>query len=226
MLRPGASYVEAIYTFYNPSSAEVRTSWGTITDSGAQLSTYHPGIGFGGLDFASIFTQRSPLVEYMAQQGVGLSYGVIPWPGVPDPAAGGVGFPISGVAVEVYDVRDKLEVFGQGALTLVLPPRGGAERRVAIGVGRGGVDSIERLVRTEVRPAPLFEVRGRIAGTVPGEELHVGVLRAGPDGSFLPYTALHLAGEARGTAPALGPSCQQDSTGWWPRGPDHDAVTR
>src|SRR5207244_2740281 len=46
-LAPGSSEVVVTYAYHNPTASEVRTSYGTLTDTGAEIEMFHPGIGFG-----------------------------------------------------------------------------------------------------------------------------------------------------------------------------------
>src|SRR5207248_2192422 len=53
-LAPGADHVEVQYTFYNPSDHPVATTYGTITDTGADVEVWHPRTGFGETGFEAL----------------------------------------------------------------------------------------------------------------------------------------------------------------------------
>lgn len=193
ILNPGQSHVQTVYTFYNPGAAEVSTSWGTLTDSGGALSIYHPGLGYGTLSVSTLLTGNPPMVEYLAQQGPGVSYGVIPQRSG-DGAPRGVAFPVTGIAIELYDMPDRIAPFQPSGLSVVLPPRRGASREVAVAIARGGVDGIERLVRQDLTKEPLRAMKGVLRGTTAGEAIQLGVLRAGRDAPYNGVTALTMTG--------------------------------
>ncbi len=75
ILSPGQDHVDVAYTFYNPSGAEVGTSWGTMTDAGGDVWTYTKGHGFGQPSIQDLVASELPLNAYVAEQGDGVSYG-------------------------------------------------------------------------------------------------------------------------------------------------------
>lgn len=186
ILNPGESHVRTVFTFYNPSGAEVSTSWGTLSETGGALLLYHPGMGYGTLSVATLLTGNPPMVEYLVQQGPGVSYGIIPQRGA-DGVPHGVAFPVTGVAIELYDMPERLSPFQPSGLSVVLPPQQGQSREVAVAIARGGADGIERLVRTELTKEALRTVKGVLRGTTAGESIQIGVLR---DGLKAPYNGI------------------------------------
>lgn len=187
ILPPGASALEVVYTFYNAGGRPAYTSWGTLTDAGGNVHTYSPGVGFGAPEIQALITEDFPLTPYAAQQGERLTYGVIPErirPGV-----GALVLPITGIAASIYDLVRKQDLFADAGLTVELPPGKGTSRRLRLAVTRGGVDGIERLVRTQIDPEPLRTIRGTLKGTLAGEPVGIGIRRLDLPERAAPYDA-------------------------------------
>lgn len=191
ILYPGASHVEVHYTFYNPSDMEIDTNWGTMTDSGASVWNYVPGIGFADLSIQDLLSVDFRPAEYLAQQGEGLSYGVIAEPKAPQ--LGSIVVPIAGVAATINDLKNKQDVFSDSSLSMNLPPGKGAQRVVYIAIARGGVDGIERIVRKDIKKNSVRKVTGTLKGTVAGETITIGISKRrestpqSPKESDVPY---------------------------------------
>lgn len=135
ILYPGETQLHVFYTFYNPNSDDAKTSWGTISDTGARVEIFHPGAGFGEIGFDSILgAGASRPVKYMALQGQNVAYGVVPI--FADASIGGAAVPIAGVDAEVYDVTALFQAFGDEGKSLVVKSHAAASREVAIVLGR------------------------------------------------------------------------------------------
>lgn len=135
ILYPGETQLHVFYTFYNPNADDAKTSWGTLTDTGAQVEIFHSGAGFGetGIDAILGASAANP-VQYMALQGQNVAYGVVPI--FADQSIGGAAVPVAGVDAEVYDVTALFEAFGDDGKSLVVKSHAAASREVAIILGR------------------------------------------------------------------------------------------
>ncbi len=159
VLEPGATHVEAYYTYFNPGDTDRATSYGTITDTGAQIEIFHPGVGYGEFQISDLLgPSKIPLVEYSALQGQGITYGIAPI--LDDAAARGAPFPISGVDVEVYQLGGVFDALGPKGQTLVVPSLKGVNREVDVFVARDAGD-VEAAVR-----ARKGQLTGKVIGSV------------------------------------------------------------
>jgi hypothetical protein len=157
LLAPGATHVEAIYTFFNGGANDRATSFGTITDTGAQIEMFHPHVGYGEFSLNDLLTpNKVPLVEYSALQAQGITYGVVPI--LDDPKALGAPFPLSGVDVEMYQLPSPFSVFGASGQNLVVPSLRGVDRTVDVMIASDVAD-VERQVRAR---------KGQVVGEVEG----------------------------------------------------------
>ena len=114
VLAAGSTHLEATYTFFNPGDLDVATTFGTITDTGAQVEIFHPVRGFGESGFTDIFNGGAGLSatwEYFALQGQGIAYGVLPV--YEDKSKRGAGLAISGVDVEIDDETGDVRAFSE-----------------------------------------------------------------------------------------------------------------
>lgn len=179
ILAPGSDALEIIYTLYNPNTGAVSTSWGNVVDAGGEVDGFIPGLGFAAKEVAELIEGPVPLAAYHAQQGQGVTYGFLPTPTLLDPSAGSRGalvLPVSGVSAAVYDLGRKQDLFTAAALTVKLPPGGGAMRRVLLAIGRRDPAAIEKLAQAQapaaVAPVPLA---GQVSGTRAGEQVRIGI---------------------------------------------------
>ena len=205
ILAPGSAALEVIYTLYNPSTSEVQTSWGTLVDSGGALRGFAPGIGYGGTSQEALISGPVPVSEYLVQQGSGVSYGVIP--AAQTAGTGAITLPISGVFISLFDLSRKEALWGEEALTVRIAPGQGTTRRLHLGVGRNGPDSIEQLVRKDLRGERLRTVLGTVTGSQSGERVIVGVRRSDWANHVSP-TDIYTAVETIGTDGKTGFSTQ------------------
>ena len=135
ILYPGETQLHVFYTFYNPTAADAKTSWGTITDTGARIEIFHPGTGFGetGLD-AILGANTANPVQYLGLQGQDVAFGVVPI--FADQSIGGAAVPVAGVDAEVYDVTALFEAFGDDGKSLAVKSHAATSREIAFVLGR------------------------------------------------------------------------------------------
>jgi hypothetical protein len=197
VLMPHETRLRAIYTFYSENKYDRATTWGTITDSGANIETFHPYTGYGDLQFSDIVGDTQlQLVAWAGLQGSGISYGILPM--YDDKTVRGVPAPIVGVVVEVYDVHDKFDVFGAGGQSLRVKSGGTATREVDLVLGRelGDVAAQASAARGEatvplrglVTPPSVGSAAGArvvvLDASAPPERALVTTLTADADGRF------------------------------------------
>ncbi len=203
VLYPGETRVRAYYGLYNPGKLDVATTWGTLTDTGAQIEMFHPRLGFGETDYGDLLAQALPLTSYVGLLGQGIAYGVVPR--YDDPKVLGSSFPVAGVAVELYDVPDAFAPLGPGGTTLHVPRGGTATREVDLVVGRelGDVTAQVLAVRGEATQPFSGRVEGgaarvRVSSATLADEV-VTTLSTDADGRFagaLPPGRYSLQAEA------------------------------
>ena len=208
ILAPGSDALEIIYTLYNPQSGAVSTSWGNVVDAGGEVDSFIPGLGFAAKGAAELIEGPVPLAPYHTQQGQGVTYGFLPTPTLPDQRTAGRGalvLPISGVSVAVYDLSRKQDLFTPAALTVNLPPGGGAMRRVLLGLGRSDPAAIEKLAQAQVPDgganAPVT-LAGVVSGTQAGEQVRIGIRKLDWSAHEAPnniYTMVQVTGAADST---------------------------
>jgi hypothetical protein len=200
-LAPGDAYLTVEYQLLNTRDQAQSVAFGTITDSGAQIEIFHPGFGYGEGANTAIITGGLPTVEYLALQGQGLSYGVIPLPLHPD--ARGAALPVGGVATELYDEKAFGDAFTDAGRTVALGPKGLVKRTVVVAVARGGAGAIEGVVRTlkGQASAPIaIEVRGDAAAGA-----RVAVARADESDPLAALVTTFVAGADGRASGALAP---------------------
>lgn len=129
ILMPGESRLRMIYTFYNSTAREEQTTWGTLSDTGAQIEPFHPGGGFGESEISEVATGGVPPGPYAALLGQKIAYGITPIDDV------GAPFPVAGVDVEVYGVTQLSDALGAAGQTLTIAKRGVVTREVDLVVG-------------------------------------------------------------------------------------------
>src|SRR5947209_4866511 len=112
ILMPGESTLRMIYTFYNGSGADERTSWGTLSDTGAQIEPFHVGSGFGESDISDVISGGVPPGPYAVFLGQRVAYGLVP---IDD---AGAPFPVAGVDVEIYGVTELSDALGEQGQSL------------------------------------------------------------------------------------------------------------
>lgn len=223
VLHPGETKLQAIYTIYNASKIDVATTWGTLADTGASIEVFHPYSGYGEIGFDSILNATdAPPGNYVALQGQGITYGVMPR--FSDLAIGGAGIAVAGVNVEVFDIKAIIDAFNSDGQTLVIPVGKVETRELAIFVAPdvAGVTASVHALRGEATQAFLGSVRDADGVPVGGARVVVSdpskpatsalvtTLTTKSDGTFagaLPAGSYELTAEGdnfrRGTATAM-----------------------
>jgi hypothetical protein len=175
VLQPGASALDIYYTFYNPGPDPRATTFGTITDTGAQIEIFHPGLGFGELQAQDLLDGSKPLppIEYSALLGQGIAYGIVPL--YDDPGVRGAPFPVAGVDVELYDVAAPFDAIGPKGQSLVVPPRGAVTRHVQLVLAReaGGVEAAVRQAKRDLTRVLAARVRDGAGQALAGARVTV-----------------------------------------------------
>ena len=178
ILSPGDTHLRAIYTFYNTQKQARATTWGSLSDTGADIEIFHPGSGFGEVGVDSILSGKpQPLSEYAAFQGRNVAYGVVPI--LADLAARGAAVPVAGVNVDVYQVSQLFDAFSDAGRSLTVPADGTASRELAILLARdtGDVTAQAHALRGE----PTMNLAGTVTGdNAEGARVSVSLM-GGPD---------------------------------------------
>ncbi|HUS66812.1 MAG TPA: hypothetical protein VMZ28_19880 [Kofleriaceae bacterium] len=144
-LEPDASHLRVAYAIKNKQAVARKVLFGTLTDTGAAIELFHPGVGYGEFAITDFITGGVPTVEYVTLQGEGLSYGILPVER--DPQTRGAPLPVGGVVVEAYDQRSFSDALSEAGQTLAIGPNATATRTVEILVAPGGAGAIESQVR-------------------------------------------------------------------------------
>ena len=88
-----------------------------------------------------------PTVEYLALQGQGITYGLVPVE--KDPSARGAPLPIGGVVVEAYEQRSFSDALGHDGQTVAIGGNATVTRSVWIAALTGGAGAVEGFVRAQ-----------------------------------------------------------------------------
>ena len=213
ILMPGQTRLQIIYTIYNGSGADEKTTWGSLSDTGAQIEPFHPIGGFGEADISAVVSGGTPPGHYAALLGRGIAYGLTP------PGDVTAAFPVAGVDVEIQGVEELSDALGEAGQTLAIKKNGTATREVDLLVGNDVADiSGQTLSGADVTAA-------HFSGTTePGARVLVSsgndaitVANAGSDGHFaglLPvgdYT-IQAEGDGYRRSPAQPLSLHADTT--------------
>jgi hypothetical protein len=178
-LAPGDAFIRVDYAIHNDDATAKKVLFGTLTDTGAEIELFHPGVGYGEFTMNQLLLGQVPTVEYVALQGQGISYGLVPVE--KDPQARGAPLPIGGVVVEAYEQRSFSDALGPNGQTVAIGGNGTATRSVWIGAfGRGGAGAVEGFVRAQKGQAHAH-VAGSVEGTTrpSGAGARVAISKAG-----------------------------------------------
>ncbi|MDB4966108.1 MAG: hypothetical protein JWN44_1797 [Myxococcales bacterium] len=185
-LAPGDSFIRVDYAIHNLDGNAKKVLFGTLTDTGAEIELFHPGVGYGEFTMNQLLLGSVPTVEYVALQGRGVTYGIVPVER--DPQAKGAPLPIGGVVVEAYEQRSFSDALGPAGQTVAIGGNGTATRSVWIAALPGGAGAVEGFVRAQKGQAHA-PVRGQVSGTTSaaagggaraqGDGARVAVSRAG-----------------------------------------------
>ena len=198
VLMPGETRLQMYYTFYNSTGTDEKTTWGTLTDTGAQIEPFHPGGGFGEAEISEVATGGVPPGPYAALLGRHVAYGVTPTGDV------GAPFPVAGVDVEVYGVSQLSDALGAAGQTLTLGKRSAVTREVDLVVARDVADvtaQVDALRGQTTTPFSGTTEPGARVLVTDGDGGAVTVADAGSDGRFagaLPDGDYTIAAEGDG----------------------------
>jgi hypothetical protein len=208
ILEPGATRVRMIYTFYNPGKLDRKTLWGTLSDTGAHIEVWHPFTGYGEIGFDVLLggADKPPAVAYGALHGEDIAYGIVPV--YADAAGRGAAVPVAGVDVEVYDIQDPFDAFGEAGQSLMVKVGGTASREVDLVAGDdvASVTAQAQAIRNEAALAvsgttePGARVTALLDGA-PSEAALLTTFTAGADGRFsgaLPAASYTFQAEGAG----------------------------
>ena len=160
-LAPGDAFIRVDYAIHNKDAGAKKVLFGTLTDSGAEIELFHPGVGYGEFTMNQLLTGAVPTVEYLALQGQGITYGLVPVE--KDPTARGAPLPIGGVVVEAYEQRSFSDALGQAGQTVAIGGNATVTRSVWIAALPGGAGAVEGFVRAQKGQAHA-PVRGTVGG--------------------------------------------------------------
>ncbi len=147
VLEPGADHVRVLYTLYNPTHARVDQPIGTLSDSGAVVSTFAPGDGFGSVDLSKITSALENPVPYQAIDGTQIAYGIVPLlpPGPDGAVRASSSYAFLGVSIVLFGITSFLDLLDTDKpMPLALAPGEGATFEVAFVVGKDGAAIEER----------------------------------------------------------------------------------
>lgn len=181
ILMPGESKLRVVYTMYNGSGADEKTTWGTLTDTGAQIEVFHAPGGFGEADISDLLNGGAPPAPYAALLGRGITYGLVPV------GTTGAPFPVAGVDVEVWGVGALGDALGPTGQSLAFKKNGTATRELELVVGSDVADvTAQALVLGGAKVTPFSgttEPNARVLVS-DGNGGAVTVAVAGSDGKF------------------------------------------
>lgn len=215
ILMPGETTLRMIYTFHNTGEFDSATLWGTLSNTGAGPEIFHEGMGYGELGFDDLLgARKNPPVRYMALDGRGIAYGVLPI--FEDKGVTGAAVPIAGVDVEVYDVKEAFDAFGPDGQSLRVKQNGTETREVDLVLGRDVAEVTEQVAK--VRGDVVEAFSGVVTG---GAGARVAVL----DGAGRPVTVAttDAEGRFRGAVPPGKYTFQAEGDAWR-RGPAVEAT--
>jgi hypothetical protein len=161
-LAPGDSFIRVDYALHNNDAAAKKILFGTLSDTGAEIELFHPGVGYGEFTMNQLLLGAVPTVEYVALQGQGVTYGLVPVE--KDPQTRGAPLPIGGVVVEAYEQRTFSDALGPAGQTVAIAGNGTATRSVWIAaLPSGGAGAVEGFVRA-IKGQPHAPVKGTVSG--------------------------------------------------------------
>ncbi len=198
ILMPGETKVRIIYTMYNGTDLDEQTTWGTLTDTGAQIEPFHPIGGFGEADISDVLSGGNPPGAYMALLARGIAYGLTP------PGDTTAPFPVAGVDVEIQGVSELSDALGPLGTSLTIKKHGTATREVDLVVGNDVADVTAQALTVQQQALTSFsgttEPGARVLVTSGSGDV-VTVATAAADGTYggaLPDGAYSIQAEGDG----------------------------
>ncbi|MBP9203734.1 MAG: CehA/McbA family metallohydrolase [Kofleriaceae bacterium] len=138
VLAPGASHVEVHYSLFNPTESNISGPMGTLNDTGGEVEAWGNKLGFKRVSISDIGSLGEPApVEYVAYQGPGSAYGIIPRHDVP---TDNVAVLIAGVSLVLLGSDSVFDLLNRDNYFLRLAAGDGQRQRFDFAVGRDGED--------------------------------------------------------------------------------------
>ena len=181
ILMPGETKLRIIYTIYNGSGLDEKTTWGSLTDTGAQIEPFHPVGGFGEADISAVVSGGTPPGDYAALLARGIAYGLVP------PGDKTAAFPVAGVDVEIEGVSELSDALGDSGQTLAIAKNGTATREVDLLVANDVADVTAQALAVQKQTLTSFsgttEPGARVLVTSGNDAITVAT--AGSDGKYV-----------------------------------------
>jgi len=149
VLAPGRSSLEVYHSLFNSSGREIAGPMGALADTGGNTEAWTNSRGFERADISALTTLGSPQpIDYVAYQGPGVAYGVIPRHDVDTVHTQSL---IAGVSIFLNGNSSLLEILQRDKYFLKLPPGQGYLQKYDLAVGRdvSTIDEVYRLGRGE-----------------------------------------------------------------------------
>jgi hypothetical protein len=124
VLKPGATAVEVYWTFLNTGNKILKTSFGTITDTGGEVGVFAPTFGYKQVALGIELFTDSTAVDYVAftapgpDPGTARAYGLYPRFDAGGPPH--EQFVVAGVHAMIFQTKDLLEVINSPHPALVV----------------------------------------------------------------------------------------------------------
>ena len=216
-LAPGDPFIRVDYAIHNEEASAKKVLFGTLSDSGAEIELFHPGVGYGEFTMNQLLLGAVPTVEYLALQGQGITYGLVPVE--KDPQARGAPLPIGGVVVEAYEQRTFSDALGPAGQTVAIGGNGTTTRSVWLSAfGAGGAGAVEGFVRAQKQQAHA-PVKGTVSGTTrpTGGGARIAISKAGVTDPGAALVTTFVADDAGAFAGELPPGdyvAQAEGDAW------------
>ncbi len=138
-LAPGSDTLEIAWTLFNGGEFQVNGPFGALDDTGGEVESFSPGVGFDRATIDAILSAGDPTpVPYAVYQGPGVAYGVVPVH--PDPSIHNATVLIAGVSVIVFGGDTFLDLLDSTKYYLHLSAKGGVTNRLDLVVGKQAAD--------------------------------------------------------------------------------------
>jgi hypothetical protein len=180
-LQPGSSTLEIAWTLFNGGRSPVNGPFGALNDTGGEVESFSPGIGFDRSTIDALLSSGEPTpVPYAVYQGPGVAYGIVPVH--PDPATPNATVLIAGVSVVVFGGNTFLDLLDSTKYYLHLPVKDGVTHRLDLVVGTQAADVVAQYERRVHGEAAVSAVDGTVAwapSARTGAGVRVGVFQDG-----------------------------------------------
>ncbi|MCX5748104.1 MAG: CehA/McbA family metallohydrolase [Proteobacteria bacterium] len=149
VLAPGGTTLEVYHSLFNTSGHEITGPLGTIADTGGNTEAWTNTLGFERSDISALATLGTPHpIDYVAYQGPGVAYGVIPRHAEETVHAQAL---IAGVSLLLDGNSSLLDILQKDKYFLKLPAGGGLLQRydLVVGTDVSAIDDVWRTARGE-----------------------------------------------------------------------------